>query len=275
MDGWLKENHSNGHYVAWRIEKTIHEEKTDYQDLAILEIAHFGRALVLDGAVQTTLGDEFVYHEMIVHVALNTHPKPRKVLIIGGGDGGAVREVLKHNTIQQVDLVEIDRRVVEVCREYLPEIACGFADPRSRVFFEDGIAFVKNSKEKYDVIIIDSSDPIGPAQELFKESFYKDCREKLNEDGIMVAHAESPIFFKETFLEVIHNMKRLFPIQGVYLTTVPTYISGFWAFVIGSNKYDPAHPAGDKTQIDGLKYYNKHIHKTAFVLPPFIEDLLT
>ncbi|MGE5415574.1 MAG: polyamine aminopropyltransferase [Acidobacteriota bacterium] len=275
MDGWLKENHSIGHYVAWRIEKTIHEEKTEYQDLAIVELAHFGRALILDGAVQTTLGDEFIYHEMIVHVALNTHPDPRKVLIIGGGDGGTMREVLKHPTIEQVDLVEIDRRVIEACQEYLPEIASGFTDPRSRVFIEDGIAFVQNNSEKYDVIIIDSSDPIGPAQELFKESFYKDCREILNDDGILVSHAESPVFFQETFLEVIRNMKRLFPVYGLYLTTVPTYISGFWAFVIGSKKYDPVQPTDDKPPIHGLKYYRKEIHKASFVLPPFIEGLLT
>ncbi|MGE5404874.1 MAG: polyamine aminopropyltransferase [Candidatus Saccharibacteria bacterium] len=275
MDGWLKESHSSGHYVAWKIEKTIYEENTGVQDLAIVELAHFGRALILDGAVQTTIGDEFIYHEMIVHVAMNTHPEPRRILIIGGGDGGTMREVLKHSSVERVDLVEIDRRVIEVCQEFLPEIASGFQNPRSRIFIEDGIAFVKNSSEKYDVIIIDSSDPIGPAQELFKESFYKNCRDILNDDGIMVAHAESPVFFEDTFLEVIHNMKRLFAIQGVYLTAVPTYISGFWAFVIGSKKYDPAQPPGDKPPIHGLKYYNKQIHNAAFVLPPFIEGLLT
>ena len=162
---WFEETHTDGYRVHWRIKETLWYEKTPYQELQVVDTVDFGKALVLDGAVQTTEKDEFIYHEMISHVALNAHPNPRQVLIIGGGDGGTLREVLKHPEVQGVDMVEIDERVVEVCKEFLPAIASAFEDPRAHLFFEDGVSFVKKVRERYDVILVDSSDPTGPAVE--------------------------------------------------------------------------------------------------------------
>lgn len=275
MGIWLREEHTTGYYVGWKIKQVIHQEQTEYQYLEIVEFEDLGRALVLDGAVQTTLKDEFIYHEMIAHVPLHAHPNPLKVLVVGGGDGGTVREILKHKSVQRVDVAEIDRRVVETCREFLPELALAFDDPRVQLMFVDGIKYARETSERYDVIIIDSSDPIGPAMGLFSEDFYRACSRILNENGMMVAHAESPMFYNEIFLSEYQAMSRVFPVKGVYLTCVPSYISGFWAFVIGSKKYSVHSPASDKPQIDGLKYYSDAVHQAAFVLPAFIANQLT
>ncbi|MGE5545172.1 MAG: polyamine aminopropyltransferase [Bacillota bacterium] len=271
---WLEENHTDGYRVHWRIREILWREKTPYQELQVVDTVEFGKALVLDGALQTTERDEFVYHEMISHVALNAHPEPRQVLIIGGGDGGTLREVLRHPEIMRVDMVEIDRRVVEVCKEFLPTIASAFEDPRAHLFFEDGISFVKNAQERYDVILVDSSDPIGPAVELYGSEFYRNCRAILKAEGMMVAHAESPIFFKPYFKKVWGNMKSTFPISNIYLAVVPTYVSGFWAFAIGAKSIDPRNGRGDKTRLDGLKYYTEEVHRAAFTLPPFVRSIL-
>jgi len=274
MGIWLQEEHTRGYVVNWRLHNIIHTETTRYQELAIVDTYEWGKALVLDGVVQTTEKDEFVYHEMIAHVGMMAHPCPRKVLIIGGGDGGVLREVLKHDSVTSVDLVEIDERVIENCRLYLPTIACGFSDNRANIIIEDGLKYVKNIKNRYDVVIVDSSDPVGPAVELFGDKFYRDVYAILHEDGLMVAQAESPLFFGESFAQVFGNMRATFPIAGVYLACVPTYVSGFWAFAVGSKKYHPAQPGKERKPVAGLKYYTPDIHRAAFVLPPFVRDLI-
>lgn len=274
MDIWLEENHTDGYRVHWKITETLWREKTRYQELIVVDTVDFGRALVLDGAVQTTERDEFIYHEMISHVAVNAHPDPQKVLIIGGGDGGTLREVLKYPGIKRVDLVEIDERVVEVCKQYLPAIASGFEDPRAHLYFADGVEFVKGVEEHYDVILVDSSDPTGPAVKLFGPEFYHDSLAILKEDGIMVAQAESPTFFRSYFKTVWCNMKSTFPISYIYLTSVPTYVSGTWAFAIGSKSHDPRTSRGDKPQPNGLKYYTEEVHRAAFIMPPFVQSIL-
>lgn len=271
---WFEENHTDGYRVHWRIRETLYQEKTPYQELQIIDTVDFGKALVLDGAVQTTERDEFIYHEMISHVVLNAHPQPRQVLIIGGGDGGTLREVLRHPEVQRVDMVEIDRRVVEVCKEFLPTIASAFDDPRAHLFFEDGVSFVKEARERYDIILVDSSDPTGPAVELYGAEFYRNCRAILNREGMMVAHAESPTFFRPYFKKVWDNMKATFPISNIYLAVVPTYVSGFWAFAVGAKSIDPRTGRGDKPQLDGLKYYTEDVHQAAFMLPPFVQSIL-
>ncbi len=274
MTIWFEETHTDGHRVHWKIKETLWLEKTPFQELRVVDMVDFGKALILDGALQTTERDEFIYHEMITHVAMYAHPNPERVLIIGGGDGGTLREVLKHPEVQHVDMVEIDQRVVEVCKEFLPTIASAYDDPRAHLFFEDGVAFVRDASGRYDVILVDSSDPTGPAVELFGAEFYRNCRSILNEDGIMVAHAESPNFFKAYFQKVWSNMKSTFPIHNMYLTVVPTYISDFWAFAIGAKSIDPRTPRGDKLPLDGLKYYTEEIHRAAFVLPPYVQKIL-
>lgn len=275
MQLWLTEKHTEGYSVNWRIKETLHSERTSFQNLAIVDTVEFGRALILDGIVQTTLQDEFIYHEMIALPALFTHPCPKKVLVIGGGDGGTIREVLRHQAVEQADLVEIDEKVIIACRKYLPEISCALTDPKVRIFVEDGLEYVKKKKNYYDVVLVDSSDPIGPAENLFHEDFYRDVFSTLKDDGIMVCQSESPLFYKDVLANVHKSISNIFPITKTYLTAVPTYISGFWSFTLGSKKYDPLEVKLQKDVIDKLdtKYYNAAIHKGAFVLPTYVSKL--
>lgn len=275
MELWLVEGHTPGYSVNWKITRTIHTEKTPYQELAVVETADFGRALILDGIVQITQADEFIYHEMIAHVPLFTHPDPQEVLIIGGGDGATVREVLKHNP-SRVDLVEIDPQVIAASRRFLPEVGESLADPRVQIIVADGLQYVKQTKQKYDIVLIDSSDPIGPATGLFGREFYQDAYQVLKEDGLMVAQTESPIFNRELLAGVSENLREIFPIARVYLTCVPSYIAGFWTFSLASKKYDPKQPARANSTTDSmtLRYYTPAVHQAALVLPPFVKDVV-
>ncbi|QGT99556.1 Spermidine synthase [Candidatus Syntrophocurvum alkaliphilum] len=271
---WFYENHTDGYGVNWKIKKIVHEETTKFQDLAIVDTVEWGKALVLDGMFQTTEKDEFIYHEIITHVVMKTHPNPQKVLIIGGGDGGVLREVLKYDSVIHVDMVEIDDRVVENSKVFFPQIASGFDDFRSNLHTKDGMQFVKNTLNKYDVAIVDSSDPIGPAVGLFSKEFYKDISNCLNDDGLVVVQSESPIFYEDIFKSVHKNMSAIFSNVYVYLATIPTYVSGPWSFTIGSKKYNPENLPNDKNYISGLKYYSESVHKAAFALPPFINQMI-
>lgn len=275
MNGlWFTELQTPTLAISCRVKKTLHSEITPYQELGVLDTEPFGRMLTLDGVIQTSIGDEFVYHEMITWVALNTHPAPRNVLIIGGGDGGALREAVKHPAVESATLVEIDRRVVEVSREYLPEIGCAFDHPKARVLFEDGIAHVREHPGTYDLIVVDSTDPVGPAEGLFKAEFYSDVFKALSPEGIFVAQTESPFFNQELLYQVFSDVKSIFPISRLFLATVPTYPGGMWSFTLGSKRHDPRSvepriPEGVKT-----RYYSPAVHQSAFVLPYFVQDVL-
>lgn len=271
---WMEEKHTDGYKVEWKIKNVLHEEKTLFQELAVVDTLEWGKALVLDGAVQITEKDEFIYHEMIVHPAMYTHPNPERVLIIGGGDGGTLREVLKHESVKKADMVEIDGRVVENSKRFFPEVACAFTDPRTNLMIEDGIKYVKETDEKYDLIIVDSSDPVGPAVELFGLDFYNAAYKALHDDGMIVVQSESPVFFKDAFLKVQKYLREVFPYKFVYLATCMTYVSGPWSFTIGSKQYKPGKFPDDKKLIDGLKYYNEAVHSAAFALPNFIREML-
>lgn len=271
---WMNEINTDGYRVQWKINNILHTETTDYQQLSIVDTVEWGKALVLDGALQVSEKDEFIYNEMITHIAMHSHPQPEKILIIGGGDGGALREVVKHKCVKSVDMVEIDGRVIENCKKYLPSIACAFDDLRLNLYLEDGIKFVANSKEKYDVVIIDSSDPVGPAVQLYSKGFYENVFKVLASDGMMVAQSESPIFYQDIFVSVFDSLSTIFPQTYVYLATVPTYVSGPWSFTIGSKKYSPLKIIDDRETINGLKYYNAGIHKGAFNLPQYVKELL-
>lgn len=274
MDLWLVEGHTPGYRVNWKIRQIIHRETTDYQALSIVDTVEFGRALVLDGNVQTTVGDEFFYHEMIAHVPLFTHPAPRRVLIIGGGDGGTVREVVKHAGVSQVDLVEIDKQVIINCRRYLPELSCQLDNPKVNLIIDDGREYVKNCPNLYDIVIIDSCDPVGPAAGLFRHSFYEQVHRLLRDDGLMVAQTQSPLFNRELVRAVNRSLGRLFPYTSVYLTTVPTYMSSFWTFTMASKKHDPLNIEIKEPLPITTRYYTPQIHQAAFVLPRFIQKML-
>lgn len=276
MELWFTEKQTQNFGITAKIKESLHTETTPYQELALIDTIEWGKMLVLDGCVMTTDRDEFIYHEMISHIALSAHPHPRKVLVVGGGDGGVIREVLKHPTVEKAVLAEIDDRVIEVAKEYLPQIAAGLADSRAVVQVGDGIAHVQDHPDEYDVIIVDSTDPIGPAVGLFAKTFYESILRALKPDGIFVAQSESPFFNGELIRHVQQDVRSLFPIAHLYLASIPTYPSGLWSFTIGSRRYDPRELA-DPARSAALetKYYSPALHKSAFVLPRFVEQLLS
>ena len=273
MELWAQEYQSKNLVLSYRIKETLHTERSQYQDIAIVDTYQYGRMLLLDSVVQTTELDEFVYHEMITHVALSAHPNPKKVLVVGGGDGGSIREILKHESVVQAILVDIDERVVELSKQYLPSISCALDDPRVTVTIQDGLEYVKKAKNEFDLIIVDSTDPIGPAVGLFAQEFYRDLNAALKEDGMFVAQTEPP-WASKTFLPELHSVfHKIFPCVKLFLANIPTYQSGMYSFTVCSKKYDPTVPLPGK-HVPCTKYYSPEMHKAAFVLPPFVAELV-
>ncbi len=270
---WFRERETDNIKVEWKIKETIYSIKSQYQQVDIVDFFEFGRALVLDGIIQTTVFDEFIYHEMIAHVPMFTHPNPKRVMVVGGGDGGTVREVLKHPSVEQVDLIEIDKEVVDGCIKYLPELATGLKDHRVRINNVDGFKFVQEKQNYYDVVIIDSSDPIGPAVGLFARPFYKSVYAALKEDGLFVAQTESPLFNRDLIQDVYSGIKEIFPIQYLYMAGVPTYSIGPWTFTMGSKRYTKDNARQCCPNMT-LKYFNNEVQKGAFMLPNYIKELL-
>lgn len=273
MELWAQEYHSKDVIISYRITKTLHTEQSPYQSIAFVDSLQYGRMLLLDSIVQTTEKDEFVYHEMITHVALNAHPNPRRILVVGGGDGGSIREIMKHESVEEAILVDIDQRVVELSKQYLPTISCALDDPRVKVHIEDGLQYVKRVKNEFDLIIVDSTDPIGPAVGLFAQEFYRDLFAALKEDGMFVAQTESPWIDNEMLPDLHAGLRDVFPIVKLYLAAIPTYQSGLFSFTICSKQYDPTRPLPQKPALD-TKYYSPAIHEAAFVLPPCVAELI-
>ncbi len=274
---WFTEYGPGNTAISLRVKYKLFEKETPYQKIEIFESYDYGRVMALDGFIMLTEKDEFIYHEMIAHVPLFTHPEPKHVLVIGGGDGGAVREILKHKTIKKVELVEIDEEVVKTSKIYFPNLASYLDDERVEINFQDGIEFVKSKRGIYDIILIDSPDPIGPAVGLFEESFYKDAFASLNDSGIIVAQSESPFVFPDLIKRIFLIFKRYFPIVHFYIANVPTYASGVISFILGSKKFDPIkdfYPDRVKNFASTLKYYNEKVHLASFALPNFFIDLL-
>lgn len=254
----------------------LHEEQTSYQHIEVYETEAFGKMLVLDGVFQTSEKDEWCYHEMVSHVPLMLHPHPERVLIIGGGDGGVAREVCRHECVKQVDLCEIDGRVIELSKDYFPKIAKVLLDPpeKLRVHVGDGIAFTKEVKDFYDVIIIDCSDPIGPGEGLFTRDFYKSAFEALREDGLIVQQSESPIVQQRLVHEIFCAMRDVFPIVRSYYSHVPIYPECMHSFMLASKKYDPLTAEPARKAPEPMRYYNEAIQKSCFSLPNFYKECL-
>lgn len=270
---WYTEKQTENFGITMKINKTLHTEQTDFQYLEMAETAEWGNMLFLDGMVMTSEKDEFVYHEMVAHVPLFTHPNPENVLVVGGGDGGVIREVLKHPSVKKATLVDIDGKVIEYSKKFLPSIASGLEDARVEVIVGDGFMHIAESENKYDVIMVDSTEPVGPAVNLFTKGFYAGISRALKEDGIFVAQSDNPWFKADLIEQVQKDVREIFPITKLYLANIPTYPSGLWAFTIGSKKYDPlAVPAERFHDID-TKYYTKELHNAAFVLPKFVKDM--
>ncbi|MEQ6376860.1 polyamine aminopropyltransferase [Bacillaceae bacterium S4-13-58] len=273
MDLWFTEKQTENFGITARIKQTYHSEKTDFQQLDMVETAEWGNMLILDGMVMTTQKDEFVYHEMVAHVPLFTHPNPEQVLVVGGGDGGVIREVLKHPQVKKATLVEIDGQVIEYSKKYLPEIAGDLDQPRVEVKVGDGFMHIAESDNAYDVIMVDSTEPVGPAVNLFTKGFYSGISKALKEDGIFVAQSDNPWFKGDLIRQVVRDVKEIFPITRLYTANIPTYPSGMWAFTLGSKKHDPLEIPEERFHEIPAKYYTKELHKAAFVLPKFVKDL--
>jgi len=279
LDLWFRDSPELGRGCALsiRIRDVLCHYHSRFQEIAIFETDQMGRMLVLDDVTMLTEFDEFAYHEMIAHVPMMTHPNPTRVLVIGGGDGGTIREVLKHPGVSQVDLCEIDEEVVAACRKFLPSLASGFDDPRVSCFYEDGAAFVKKHPGSYDVIIVDSTDPVGPGQILFQPPFYRDMKRSLTKEGVAVTQCESIFFHSEIIAKVAAFSRKIYPHVGYYQTLVPTYPSGIIGFMFCSLRYDAAGADGLEeraSKLKDLKYYTPAMHRAAFTLPRFGETIL-
>jgi len=273
MELWYTEKQTESFGITMKVKRTMVNERTEFQELAMIETEEYGNMLVLDGMVMTTEKDEFVYHEMVAHPALFTHPNPENVLVVGGGDGGVIRETLKHPSVKKAVLVDIDGKVIEYSKKHLPSIAGKLDDPRVEVIVNDGYMHIHDHKNTYDVIMVDSTEPVGPAVNLFTKGFYQAIREALKADGIFVAQTDNPWFKADLIRSVNRDVKEAFDIVRVYVANIPTYPSGLWTFTMGSKKYDPL--AVDESLIPELdtKYYSPRLHKAAFALPKFVEDL--
>jgi len=270
---WFTEDQVPGLRLSCRVTRVLHQEQTPFQHLAVLETGIFGRVLTLDGIIQTTEHDEFIYHELIAHIAMCAHGgDPRRVLIIGGGDGGTMREVLRHRQVSACHLVEIDERVVAVSREYLPALSAAMDDPRAQVIIADGIQYVRDMQEEYDLIMVDSTDPIGPAVGLFSAEFYAGVHRALRADGMCVAQTESAFHNAGWFPAIFGRISQNFPITRPYLGAIPSYPGGPWSFTVGSKVYDPAEPV--RPPPGDLRYYSLELHRAAFALPNYVARAL-
>lgn len=257
--------------------RCLFSEKSDFQKVEIIDTnSVLGKVLTLDDLMMTTEGDEYHYHEMIAHIPMMNHKNPETVLVIGGGDGGTVREVLKHKTVKKVVLCEIDDLVISVCREFLPTISCGLKDPRVEIKVEDAIEFIKDKKNEYDVVLIDSTDPMGPGEGLFTDEFYTNVKNSLKEGGIMVAQSESPFAQAESVRKMYVQLKKVFPICATYTSNIPTYPGGYWAWAFCSKTVEPLSYIDEERCAEitkTCKIYNKEYHLARFALPNYLKEL--
>ncbi|MEI7884089.1 MAG: polyamine aminopropyltransferase [Clostridia bacterium] len=279
MELWFTEKHTKDATFSIKIDKQLHSSQSEFQRIDVFQSPEFGRFLTLDGIMMLTEKDEFIYHEMITHVAMATNPQIKKVLVIGAGDGGTVRELSRYTTIERIDMVEIDEEVVIACKKYLPQTACKLDDPRVNLYFEDGLRFVRTKYAEYDLIIVDSTDPFGPGEGLFTKEFYGNCSKALTATGILVNQHESAYYasYVDMVKRPFKRLNEVFPLAKVMQAHIPTYPSGHWLFGFASKGLDPIkdldaaawNALGIKT-----KYYNTELHKGCFALPNYVLEVL-
>lgn len=279
MELWYTEEHTLTVRFSIKIKEQLLSKKSPFQQIDVFDSEEFGRFFTLDGLMMVTEKDEFIYHDMIVHVPMATNPQIKKVLVIGGGDGGTVRELTRYKTIEHIDMVDIDQIVVDVCRKYLPFTSKKLDDKRVHLYFEDGLKFVRRFENEYDLIIVDSTDPFGPGEGLFTKEFYGNCFKALTADGILVNQHENPYY--ESYASAMHRAHQrileFFPVCRVYQAHIPTYPSGHWLFGFASKKFDPLKDLdADAWNALGLetKYYNTDLHTGAFMLPNYVKKAL-
>lgn len=279
MELWFSDYHTDKVKLSVKIDKQLYGVQTDYQRIAVFDSQEFGRFITCDDSIVFSEKDEFVYDEMIVHVPMAVHPHVKKVLIIGGGDGGVARELSYYEEIEQIDVVESDETFVEICKQFFPDNARGLDDPRVHVYCLDGLRHLRSRTAEYDLIINDAIDPLGHMAGLFTKEFYGSCYRALKEDGIMVYQHGSPFYDEdeESCRQMHRKASHSFPISRVYQAHIPTCPSGYWLFGFTSKKY---HPLTDfnaaRWDARHIKtwYYTTHLHKGAFMLPRYVEDML-
>ncbi|MDD5923443.1 MAG: polyamine aminopropyltransferase [Clostridia bacterium] len=279
MEFWFSEPHTNNVELSIRVDKQLFSEKSDFQQIDVFESVEFGRFLTSDGTVIFSEKDEFTYDEMVVHVPMAVHPHVRKVLVIGGGDGGVARELSYYDEIEVIDVVEPDELFVEVCKKFFPDNAKGLNDERVNIYYQDGLRFLRSKHNEYDLIINDATDPFGHTAGLFTKEFYGCCYKALTADGIMVYQHGSPFYDEdEEACRAMHKRAfRSFPISRVYQAHIPTCAAGYWLFGFASKVYHPIKNLDAKRWNDrGIKtwYYTTNLHAGAFMLPKYVEDLL-
>ncbi|MFA6716492.1 MAG: spermidine synthase [Victivallales bacterium] len=277
-DGWFAEicEMWPGRALNIKVTKELYNKRSKFQDIKLYETESCGKMLTLDGIIQFTESDEFAYQEMMTHPALFSHPNPRRVLVIGGGDGGILREIAKHDTVEEIDICEIDEDVINVCKEYVPSLACGFDDPRVSVHIADGGIFIKERRNYYDAIIVDSSDPIGPGEALFQQTFYEGMKSALAPEGIIAAQGESIFLHQDIVEKMMRITKSLFPVWGYACVFIPTYPGGNIGVCLGSMEHPLEKPlrVPNKAMQDKLKYYTPEIHSASMHLPAFAARLM-
>ena len=278
MDLWFTEYYTKNARFSIRINNPVISVESEFQRIDVLDSYLFGRILVLDGYLMLTEKDEFIYHEMMTHIPMAVNMGIRDVLVIGAGDGGVIRELTKYDSIRRIDMVELDKLVVDICREYLPQTSCKLDDPRVHIYYEDGLKFVRRKSDEYDLIIVDSTDPFGPGEDLFTREFYGNCYKALKGSGILVNQHESPYYPNDArAMQRAHKQIRsVFPVALVYQAHIPTYPSGHWLFGFASKGLDPIADLDPGWDSLGFKtrYYNTELHKGCFALPSYVKELL-
>ena len=277
MELWYTEEQTDNVRLSLKVKRHLFSDQSDFQKVDVFETFEYGKLMTLDGLVMVTEKDEFVYHDMITHVAMAVNPEIKNVLIIGGGDGGTAREVLRYPQVQHVDMVEIDKMVCDVAKEFFPTISNELENPKLGLYYEDGVAYMKNKMNLYDLIIIDSTDPVGPGEGLFTTEFYTDCFNALTENGILINQNESPVYeqFAKEAVRANSKLRKIFPEVHVYQAQIPTYPSGYWLFGFASKKFHPINDIkADAWNQIGLKtkYYNTALHLGAFALPNYVKE---
>ncbi len=278
MTEFYKEITPSGFGIAIKQKEVLFSKQSPYQKVEIIDTdSTLGKILTLDDLMMTTEGDEFHYHEMIAHIPMMHHKSPKTVLVIGGGDGGTVREVLKHDTVEKVVLCEIDGMVIDACKKFLPTISCQLDNPKCEILVEDAIEYIKNKENMFDIVLIDSTDPMGPGEGLFTEEFYTNVKKSLKSGGIMAAQSESPFVNKEEIKKMYNLLKKVFPICVTYTSNIPTYPGGYWAWAFCSETVKPLSYWDERRGNEitkTCKIYNKEYHDARFALPNYLKDLL-
>lgn len=273
-DLWIEEKFSDFLGLRIKVEKVLFSGKSEFQTVDVVETKGHGKMLLNDGLIMVTERDEFAYHDMITHVPLFVHPAPKNVLVIGGGDGGTAREVLRHASVEKCTMVEIDAMVVDACKAHIPQTSKDLNHPKMNLIIGDGVKFVKETKEKFDVIIVDSTDPIGPAQPLFGKEFYQDVYNCLSDDGIVVSQGESSWYALDIQQSLLSVLNSVFTNSYLYSFSNLTYPGGLWSFTFATKKYHPVNDFNpDRVKQSGLEfdYYNQQLHSAAFTLPSFVK----